>query len=63
MPIYEYRCMKCGEIFELRRDLTDSGSKTKCPRCGSQSPRRIPSVFNSRPGGPGCAPSAFPGST
>ena len=26
MPIYEYRCDKCGEEFELFRSITDNGT-------------------------------------
>ncbi len=29
MPIYEYRCDKCGEDFELFRNISDQGS----PQC------------------------------
>ena len=31
MPIYEYRCAKCGE-FELMRRITDEPLK-RCPTC------------------------------
>lgn len=29
MPIYEYRCDRCGEEFELFRSITDNGT----PNC------------------------------
>jgi len=32
MPIYEYRCKKCGSEFEL---LIRSDDKPKCPDCSS----------------------------
>ena len=31
MPIYEYRCEKCGKEFELFRSITNNGS----PSCNS----------------------------
>jgi len=33
MPIYEYRCDKCKEEFELFRSITDNGNPT-CKSCG-----------------------------
>lgn len=45
MPIYEYQCTKCGERFELRRSIGDNDSEIKCPKCGTESPRRVFSVF------------------
>jgi len=32
MPIYEYRCDRCGEEFELFRNMTDEG-KPSCKFC------------------------------
>jgi len=32
MPIYEYKCEKCGEEFELFRSITDNGSPS-CRFC------------------------------
>jgi putative FmdB family regulatory protein len=33
MPLYEYRCVKCGRAFEIIQKLTDPPVKT-CPHCG-----------------------------
>lgn len=33
MPLYEYRCSKCGHQFEVIQKFSDS-PKTKCPKCG-----------------------------
>ena len=33
MPIYEYRCDKCGQEFELFRSITDNGTPS-CKSCG-----------------------------
>ena len=63
MPIYEYRCGKCGEEFEK---LVMSGDEVKCPACKSIKVSRCLSAFStgasnwgvtegpSTPGG--CAP-------
>lgn len=42
MPIYEFQCTKCKEIFE---DLVSIGQKThKCPLCGAKSKKIMSSV-------------------
>ncbi|MEP7148894.1 MAG: zinc ribbon domain-containing protein [Acidobacteriota bacterium] len=33
MPIYEYKCRKCGEHFERRQTLSDEPLKS-CEKCG-----------------------------
>lgn len=33
MPIYEYKCIKCGEIFEVVQKISDPPLK-KCIKCG-----------------------------
>jgi putative FmdB family regulatory protein len=33
MPIYEYKCQKCGEHFEKRQSVSDEPLKT-CENCG-----------------------------
>ena len=34
MPIYEYRCLQCGEISEIYLRSFD-GQNARCPVCGS----------------------------
>jgi len=34
MPLYEYKCLKCGYVFELLQKADDPPLK-KCVRCGS----------------------------
>jgi putative FmdB family regulatory protein len=63
MPIYKYECTKCGERFELRRNMADSDSNVKCPKCSRYSPKRVVSIFSSSSGSISCAPSAPSGST
>lgn len=33
MPIYDYKCVQCGNRFDLLRSLS-SRDEVKCPRCG-----------------------------
>jgi len=33
MPIYEYKCQKCGASFEVLQKINDLPLK-KCPQCG-----------------------------
>ena len=45
MPIYEYRCAKCGHGFEhLARTL--SAPAPACPKCGAKKPVKQLSVFS-----------------
>ena len=40
MPLYEYRCPDCEEIFDLFRPLDDRDKPLTCPQCGRESARR-----------------------
>lgn len=40
MPIYEYRCKACGEIFERFQRISDAPVR-KCPKCGKGVERLI----------------------
>jgi putative FmdB family regulatory protein len=45
MPIYEFECRKCGEIFEALRPMDDTGRTLTCPECGAKAPKKIFSTF------------------
>ncbi len=49
MPIYEYRCRKCGKIFEKIQRVDEGGEFLKCPCCGGK-PERVLSSFSSSKG-------------
>lgn len=39
MPIYEYKCTRCG-VFEVMQKITEEPLKT-CPKCGGNVTRLI----------------------
>jgi putative FmdB family regulatory protein len=43
MPIYEYRCGKCGKGFE--RLVRSAAETVNCPACGAKKAERQLSVF------------------
>lgn len=46
MALYDYRCKKCGEGFEVEMRLSEAGKKAvKCPHCKSRSVERVYSAF------------------
>ena len=42
MPLYEYKCVKCGHRFEKIESLSASTTK-KCPKCGKKAERQLSS--------------------
>lgn len=46
MPIYEFKCQKCDEFFELLMIGKSDEDDMKCPKCGAQSFERIISRTN-----------------
>jgi putative FmdB family regulatory protein len=45
MPIYEYRCEKCGKDFDLFVRSATQQSEPECPRCGSTEVKKAVSLF------------------
>jgi len=50
MPIYEYRCRKCGEVFEKYQKINEGGDHLTCPSCGKKKPEKVLSSFSSSKG-------------
>ena len=46
MPIYEFKCKKCGKVFEYLLFKTDD-NHAPCPSCGADNAERILSIFSS----------------
>jgi len=34
MPIYEYKCVTCGEVTERSRSINFRDRPIECPKCG-----------------------------
>ena len=45
MPLYEYKCGKCGARCELLRRMSDADVDVVCPECRAGSARRLLSTF------------------
>jgi putative FmdB family regulatory protein len=46
MPIYSYRCRRCGHQFELLRAINEKDAVAECPDCGAKGPERCIMPFN-----------------
>jgi len=33
MPVYEYKCPKCGAVYEETRKIDDRDKPVTCPKC------------------------------
>lgn len=40
MPLYEYKCVKCGHRFEKIESVSASETK-KCPKCAGKAERQL----------------------
>lgn len=45
MPIYEYRCRKCGKRFSVLTLRVSERVTTECPKCGGRAADRLMSRF------------------
>jgi putative FmdB family regulatory protein len=45
MPIYEYQCNQCDEVFTKRQSMDEDGSKVTCPKCHAGNPKKLISSF------------------
>ncbi len=44
MPIYEFKCLGCGDCFEILVMKTEGAVEMKCPKCGDENFERIMST-------------------
>ena len=58
VPVYEYRCRICDDVFEMRRPMSESNAPAPCPD-GHDDTVRLLSVF-ANAGSAVAAPSAAP---
>lgn len=61
MPMYEYRCNKCGAVYEKLRRAQDADRDLECPDCGAEDVKRLISGFASWGGGGGSCGSSSGG--
>lgn len=47
MPLYEYYCDKCDNVFEALGSLSESDKPKGCASCGRQADRIMPTTFAS----------------
>jgi putative FmdB family regulatory protein len=59
MPVYEFRCLKCDEVFEILVIKNQDEVEMKCPHCGSGELERVLST-TSYSVGPGKGASTSP---
>ena len=62
MPIYEFKCQSCDNVFESLRFPSDGDGDIACPSCGGKNNEKLLSAFacissSSTEGLPGCAAS------
>jgi putative FmdB family regulatory protein len=41
MPLYQYRCKRCGHKFEMLRRISDPDNEVPCPECGTRGPEKV----------------------
>lgn len=46
MPIYEYTCTKCNEVFSVFQSVNATEKDTRCPKCGSNDVKKKISAFS-----------------
>jgi putative FmdB family regulatory protein len=59
MPLYEYKCDRCGARYEKLRRREDADRNLACPECGSERIVRMISTFATG----GCSPNPAGGFT
>jgi len=56
MPIYEFKCLKCDDFFEMLVIGSDEEKRMKCPKCNSEEFERVLSTTSyNMTGGAGSA--------
>jgi putative FmdB family regulatory protein len=57
MPLYEYRCKSCGQLFEKMVSFSQSSKTQECPVCKSPDTSKQMSTFASKGSSPAAASS------
>ena len=62
MPLLEYRCSECQQLFERLVPRTDGADRGECPTCGQLTGQRVLSlVAQPRASSAGASPAAAGG--
>ncbi len=56
MPIYDWKCGKCGKKFEAIAPMSEDGGKVRCPKCGHRGAVKQLSAVSlpGKPSAPSC---------
>jgi putative FmdB family regulatory protein len=49
MPIYEFKCSACGDLFEVMGGYAEREKERVCPKCGSTEVKQAISLFSAAP--------------
>ena len=63
MPIFEYKCQKCGHVMEVLQKSRNATKQT-CTQCGGTDMKKLLSGFavaQAKPAAPACDSCASPG--
>lgn len=63
MPIYEYTCSRCKEVFEAYKSVSEDKKRERCPHCDGEGVKRGFSIFSTKFSGSGsgsCGPKGSP---
>ena len=64
MPLYDYKCEKCGEQFEQLLSASNKNAAVKCPKCNStKTTRQFSSFTGTCSAGAGTGAAACPTGT
>jgi putative FmdB family regulatory protein len=61
MPIYEFRCLACGDLFELLVMAGGTNAAIQCTHCGAQGGERVLSLVSHTVGDGGSPSGQGPG--
>lgn len=46
MPLFDYKCVKCANVFDILVRLKDIDKPIECPKCNSSDVKKVISKFN-----------------